>query len=188
MTWFNQPWIAQQLTPGRAVVLSGRVDQYLGKLTMSSPEWEPLERQQLHTNRIVPVYGLTAGVTPKWLRRVVNAVVERYAPRVPDPLPLSVRQSAGVIPLSQALQQVHFPDSAESLQRAQARLAFDEMLYLQLGVLRQKQDWTALTTRPTPGRGRLGGAFPARHCPTRSPAPSRRSSRTCGRIWPRAGR
>jgi len=150
VTWFNQPWIAQQLTPGRAVVLSGRVDQYLGKLTMSSPEWEPLERQQLHTNRIVPVYGLTAGITPKWLRRVVNAVVERYASRVPDPLPLSVRQSAGVIPLPQALQQVHFPDSADSLQRAQARLAFDEMLYLQLGVLRQKQDWTALTTDPLP--------------------------------------
>jgi ATP-dependent DNA helicase RecG len=150
VTWFNQPWIAQQLTPGRAVVLSGRVDQYLGKLTMSSPEWEPLERQQLHTNRIVPVYGLTAGVTPKWLRRVVNAVVERYAPRVPDPLPLSIRQSAGVIPLPQALRQVHFPDSTEDLQRAQARLAFDEMLYLQLGVLRQKQDWTALTTDPLP--------------------------------------
>jgi ATP-dependent DNA helicase RecG len=148
VTWFNQPWIAQQLTPGRAVVLSGRVDQYLGKLTMNSPEWEPLERQQLHTNRIVPVYGLTSGVTPKWLRRVINAVVERYAPRVPDPLPLSVRESAGVIPLPRALQQVHFPDSADDLHRAQARLAFDEMFYLQLGVLRQKQDWTALTTDP----------------------------------------
>jgi len=148
VSWFNQPWIAQQLTPGRAVVLSGRVDQYLGKLTMNSPEWEPLERQQLHTNRIVPVYGLTAGVTPKWLRRVVNAVVERYAPRIQDPLPSALRDSAGVISLPQALHQVHFPDSAADLQRAQARLAFDEMLYLQLGVLRQKQDWTALTTRP----------------------------------------
>jgi ATP-dependent DNA helicase RecG len=148
VTWFNQPWIAQQLTPGRPVVLSGRVDQYLGKLTMNSPEWEPLERQQLHTNRIVPVYGLTSGVTPKWLRRVINAVVERYAPRVPDPLPLTVRESAGVISLPQALRQVHFPDSTEDLQRAQARLAFDEMFYLQLGVLRQKQDWIALTTDP----------------------------------------
>jgi ATP-dependent DNA helicase RecG len=148
VTWFNQPWIAQQLTPGRAVVLSGRVDQYLGKLTMNSPEWEPLERQQLHTNRIVPVYGLTSGITPKWLRRVINAVVERYAPRVPDPLPSSVRESAAVIPLPKALQQVHFPDSTEELQRAQERLAFDEMFYLQLGVLRQKQDWTALTTEP----------------------------------------
>ena len=148
VTWFNQPWIAQQLTPGRAVVLSGRVDQYLGRLTMNSPEWEPLERQQLHTNRIVPVYSLTSGVTAKWLRRVINAVVERYAPGIQDPLPEAVRRSAGVAPLPHALRQIHFPDSAEELQRAQARLAFDEMLYLQLGVLRQKQDWIALSTQP----------------------------------------
>ncbi len=65
---------------------------------MNSPEWEPLERQQLHTNRIVPVYGLTAGVTPKWLRRVINAVVLRYAPCVVDPLPDSVRASTGLTP------------------------------------------------------------------------------------------
>lgn len=148
VTWFNQPWIAQQLTPGRAVVLSGRVDQYLGRLTMNGPEWEPLERHQLHTNRIVPVYGLTSGITPKWLRRVINAVVERYAPRVPDPLPASVREAADVIALPQALHQIHFPDSLEDLKRAQARLAFDEMLYLQLGVLRQRQDWISLTTEP----------------------------------------
>jgi ATP-dependent DNA helicase RecG len=148
VTWFNQPWIAQQLTPGRAVVLSGKIDQYLGRLTMNSPEWEPLERQQLHTNRIVPVYGLTAGVTPKWLRRVINAVVMRYAPRVVDPLPESVRASAGLTSLGSALQQVHFPDSWEALHRAQARLAFQEMFLLQLGVLRQKRDWTALPGDP----------------------------------------
>ncbi len=148
VTWFNQPWIAQQLTPGRAVVLSGRVDQYLGRLTMNSPEWEPLERQQLHTNRIVPVYGLTAGVTPKWLRRVINAVVMRYASRVVDPLPESVRTSAGLMPLGAALQQAHFPDSWEALHRAQARLAFQEMFLLQLGVLRQKRDWTSLPGEP----------------------------------------
>lgn len=148
VTWFNQPWIAQQLTPGRAVVLSGKVDQYLGRLTMNSPEWEPLERQQLHTNRIVPVYGLTAGVTPKWLRRVINAVVMRYASRVIDPLPESVRTSAGLMPLGAALQQVHFPDSWDALHRAQARLAFQEMFLLQLGVLRQKRDWTSLPSAP----------------------------------------
>ena len=72
VTWFNQPWLVNQLRPGTAVALSGRVDQYLGRLTMNSPEWEPLERQQLHTNRIVPIYGLTAGVTARWLRRVVG--------------------------------------------------------------------------------------------------------------------
>ncbi|HET7010509.1 MAG TPA: ATP-dependent DNA helicase RecG [Anaerolineales bacterium] len=148
VTWFNQPWIANQLPPGRAVALSGRVDQYLGRLTMNAPEWEPLERQQLHTNRIVPVYGLTAGVTARWLRRVVDSVVARLAPRLPDPLPESMRKSLELLPLGEALQQVHFPDSWERLRAAQARLAFDEMLLLQLAVMKQKQEWTDLTAEP----------------------------------------
>lgn len=148
VTWFNQPWITQRLNPGRPVALSGKVDQYLGRLTMNNPEWEPLEKQQLHTNRIVPVYPLTAGVTVKWLRRVINSVVTRLAARVPDPLPESVRQSAGLVSLNFALLQIHFPDSWDDLKLAQNRLAFDEMFLLQLGVLRQKRAWHELTGRP----------------------------------------
>jgi len=150
VTWFNQPWILDRLRPGRAVVMAGRVEQYLGRLTMNNPEWEPVERQQLHTNRIVPVYPLTSGVTAKWLRRVVNSVVGRMAPRLPDPLPDSVRSAAGLVTLGTALQQVHFPDSWEQLERAQHRLAFEEMFLLQLGVLRQKRAWTSLHTQPLP--------------------------------------
>jgi ATP-dependent DNA helicase RecG len=150
VTWFNQHWIADKLTPGKGVVLSGKVDQYLGRLTMNSPEWEPLERIQLHTNRIVPVYPLTAGVTGKWLRRVINSVVTRYADRVPDPLPPSTIESAQLVSLPIALQQAHFPDDWESLESAQHRLAFDEMFFLQLGVLAQKHEWEELVTQPLP--------------------------------------
>jgi ATP-dependent DNA helicase RecG len=147
-TWFNQPWIANRLRPGRPIVLSGKVDQYLGRLTMNNPEWEALDRKQLHTNRIVPVYPLTAGVTSKWLRRVIHSVVMRLAPRVPDPLPQSVLQSADLVSLNIALQQIHFPDDSEQLRIAQHRLAFDEMFLLQLGVLRQKNEWDQLKCRP----------------------------------------
>lgn len=146
-TWFNQPWIAERLPAGRAVALSGKIDQYLGRLVLKDPEWEPLDRQQLHTRRIVPVYPLTAGVSSKWLRRVVHAVVERYALRLTDPLPDPVRAGVGLLPLGKAVQQIHFPDDAEMLERAQHRLAFDEMFLLQLGVLRQKRDWTDLRGR-----------------------------------------
>lgn len=148
VNWFNQPWILQTLQPGKAVVLSGRVDQYLGKLVLNGPEWEPLERQQLHTNRIVPVYPLTASVSGKWLRRVMHSVVSRLAPRLVDPLSRQLRQQAEVIELSQAVLQIHFPDDNRRLQQAQQRLAFDELFYLILGVLRQKNEWQALRATP----------------------------------------
>lgn len=148
VTWFNQTWIANRLKPGKAVVLSGKVEQYLGKLTMNGPEWEPLEKKQVHTNRIVPVHPLTAGVTAKWLRRVINSVVQSHAERVPDPLPATLVSEAALMPFGTAFHQIHFPDSWDQLERAQHRLAFNEMLFLQLGVMRQKHGWQALETEP----------------------------------------
>ena len=63
VTWFNQPWLTKSLSEGTQVVLSGKIDQYLGRLGMNSPEWELLDEKNLHTNRIVPVYPLTAKLT-----------------------------------------------------------------------------------------------------------------------------
>ena len=68
-----------------------------------------------------------------------------WAPRVPDYLPESIRQRTGLLDLSTALQQVHFPDNAEQLDAARARLAFDEIFLLQLGVLRQKRSWESVS-------------------------------------------
>jgi ATP-dependent DNA helicase RecG len=130
--------------------VSGKVDQYLGRLVMNSPDWEPVEVESLHTNRIVPVYSLTERITQKWLRNVMKQVVEYWAPRVADALPESVRSSARLVTLSEALMQVHFPDSQERLKAARERLAFDEIFYLQMGVLRQKIDWKSVEARRFP--------------------------------------
>lgn len=140
-TWFNQPWIAEQLSPGKAVALAGRIDQYLGRLVLTNPEWEELDEDLLHTGRIVPVYPLTAQITQRWLRTLMAQVIPAWTPRVPDPLPPTVRQEAGLLDLSTALLQMHFPDSWEMLEAARTRLAFEEIFYLQLGVLQQKRRW-----------------------------------------------
>ena len=141
VTWFNQPWIGKRLLEGAQIVLSGKVDQYLGRLVMNSPEWEPLEQQNLHTNRIVPVYPLTSKITQHWLRRLMYEVVTYWAPRVADPLPDGLRHSAELMDLSTALLQAHFPSSGDQLRTARHRLAFDEILMLQLGVMSQKRNW-----------------------------------------------
>jgi ATP-dependent DNA helicase RecG len=158
VSWFNQPWMAKNLSEGDAVVLSGKVDQYLGRLTMNNPEWEPLEREQLHTKRIVPVYPLTADVGQRWLRGMMNKVVSYWAPRVDDPLPTSLIDSAQLMPLGQALTQMHFPDSWDDLGDAQQRLAYDELFLLQLAVLQQKRAWQGLAaTRFEPPQDWLEG-------------------------------
>jgi ATP-dependent DNA helicase RecG len=147
LTWFNQPWLSNRLKAGDAISVSGKVEQFLGRLVMNSPDWEPVEVENLHTNRIVPVYPLTANVNQKWLRTLMHQVVTYWAPKLTDYLPEAIRQAADLPDLGTALLQVHFPDSAEKLQAARHRLAFDEIFFLQTGVLRQRRDW-----RSVPGR------------------------------------
>ncbi len=150
LSFFNQPWLANRFKPGDAISVSGKIDQYLGRLVMNNPDTESVDIENLNTNRIVPVYSLTERITQRWLRRIMNQVVEFWAPNVVDALPESVRSSARVMTLNEALMQVHFPDSQEKLKAARERLGFDEIFFLQMGVLRQKRDWKSVDAKRFP--------------------------------------
>lgn len=146
-TWFNQPYLAERIHPGDMIVVSGKVEEYLGHLCFTSPEWEPLQKELLHTGRLVPVYPLTEGINPRWLRQIVHRTVEYWAPRLPDHLPPSLLEIYNLMDIGTALRQVHFPDNRSSLQQAQYRLAFDELFVFQIGILRLRHLW-----RSAPGR------------------------------------
>ena len=150
ISFFNQPWLVNRFKQGDAISVSGKIDQYLGRLVMNSPDWEPVEVENLHTARIVPIYALTEKITQKWLRGIMNQVVSHWAPAVVDALPDTVRFAARLVSLGEALMQVHFPVSQDRLKAARERLGFDEIFYLQMGVLRQKRDWKAVDGRRFP--------------------------------------
>jgi ATP-dependent DNA helicase RecG len=145
---FFSPYVEKQLHIGRAFVFSGKIDSFRGRLTMSNPEFEPLEREQVNTARLVPVYPLTAGLSARWLRRVMISAVKEWAASLPDYLPEYVRSRAGLMPLSLAFSQIHFPDSHEALAAAHRRLSFDEFLVLQLAVLGNRQRFRGAAARP----------------------------------------
>jgi ATP-dependent DNA helicase RecG len=147
LNWYNQTWLLHNLTPGKAIVVSGKIDIYLGRLVINSPEWEPLEQDHLHTNRIVPVYPLTSGITQRVLRKIMYQTISFWAPRLTDYMPESIRQNAGLMDLSTAIFQAHFPDDTIKLKLARERLAFDEIFFLQFGVLQQKSKWESVVAR-----------------------------------------
>jgi ATP-dependent DNA helicase RecG len=150
VTWFNQPFLAGRLQAARQIVVSGRVEQYLGRPTMTSPEWEPLDKDLIHTGRLAPVYPLTEGVTNRWLRRLIKRTVEYWAERIEDYVPSASRERRHLSSLGWALQEIHFPANSGTLSEARRRLTFDEFLLLQLGVLRQRGAWRAQTGRAIP--------------------------------------
>ena len=147
LMWFNQEYQMRYLRKDMFLSISGKVEQYMGRLVMYHPEYEPVDQQQLNTNRIVPVYGLTAKLSQRWLRRTMHNVVSYWAPKIPDFITEYILADADLMDLSTALMQVHFPDDKSSLGKARYRIAFDEIFLLQLGVMRQRQDWVSLESR-----------------------------------------
>ncbi len=142
--FFNQRWIAQQIKVGQTIALSGKVTAFGGKRQFSSPRWErytPDPDALLHTGRLVPIHPLTQGLHENQARRFIKQVVDAMAPRVPDHLPPHRREQARLLPLGEALAQIHFPDNHEMLAAARRRLGFDEFLFIQIGVLQRKRLW-----------------------------------------------
>lgn len=149
--FFKQPWVAKQFHLRHYYVVSGKVDRDLNKLSFKSPEFEPLTKELqrlLDTARVYPVYPLTEGIKANWLRKIERQVVGYWADRVPDPLPPGVRQNAHLMTLPNALREIHFPTSMQSMNAARHRFAFEELLYIQLGVLLQRQRWLQEPGKP----------------------------------------
>ena len=145
VTWFNRPWLLHQIHEGMGIVLSGKIDVFLGRPVMSNPEWEPTDQDNITTNRIVPIYALNQNLKQNFLRRMIYNTVRHWTGQLPEFLPDSVLESADLIPLQMAISNIHFPDSEEMLRLARERLAFDEIFLMQLCVLSQKQEWNGLT-------------------------------------------
>ena len=140
--WFNNPYLAKQFHNGDKLVISGKVSEWKGMLVFESPEWEKLEEKELvHTGRLVPVYPLTAGLFPRAVRKLMKEVVDNFASALPDYLPTDIRQRRNLIDLPQAVTQAHFPSDEDLKDAARVRLAFDELFFLQLGVLARKRAW-----------------------------------------------
>lgn len=155
--WFNQAYLKNQFRMGMRVILSGRVELYQGKLQMNSPEYEVVERDEespLHMGRIVPIYPLTEGLYQRSLRAVMKEVVDRFLTNeVQDFLSQQVRESSGLIELTAALREMHFPTSFEALERARQRIVFDEFFLFEIELLRrlrlQREKHEALPLRAT---------------------------------------
>ncbi len=146
-TYWN-PHIDKYLLAEHTYFFSGKVNVYRGQRLLESPEFDAASDDPTHTARIVPIYPLTEGLSARVLRKFIRQVVETWAPQLVDPLPADIRERLAYPDLGPALQQVHFPDSADDLDRARKRLAFDELLVVQLGVLGQHLAWQSKQALP----------------------------------------
>jgi ATP-dependent DNA helicase RecG len=127
-TWFNQPWVVDQLQPGRRVRLVGTLRR--GSFAVRSHELDPPPAPR------VPVYPAGEEISPKTMRRLVAQALP-HADDCFDPLPADLREREGLPLKRDALHALHEPADDAEAERARERLAFEELLVLQIGIARR---------------------------------------------------
>ena len=163
VTFFNQAWRTRQLPEGTEALFFGKLDTYRGKRQLTNPVVDLVGNR---TGRIVPVYptseksGVAGWEFGEWVGEAL-----RRAGALADPLPSRFRDELDLDDRTAAFIAIHAPDSFEAQRRARRRLAFDELLRLQLevGMRRQAMARDARGIRhvigPGPGHPDLVAAF-----------------------------
>lgn len=138
-SFFRKPWLAEQLKQGDVVALSGKVTFAYGFRQMKAPFHEVVGSTGDAGGyaRVLPVHPVGEGISASWMRRIVSCALADVGD-VCDWLPASLASRHGLMTLSRALREVHFPTSVASAERARKRLAYDELLCLQLALLTRR--------------------------------------------------
>ncbi len=169
--WFNQPYLVKTLVVGNAYRFAGKVKLSKFGKKLINPQFERVGSLDVVTpaasaandtsvREVMPVYPLTIGLTQRAVR-VSVAKCASVIDLLPDPLPEPLLTEYGLLPLAAALREAHFPTAEGSADRARHRLAFDELLRLQIAVGRMRAYREKATAAPVPFAEDIVKAFVA---------------------------
>lgn len=133
ITFFNNPYSAKKLEQGKEYLFFGKITGKGYFRSMNSPEFTEAEG----SDTIRPIYPQTAGMNSKAIEKLVRTAFQ-YGEKPQDPIPVEIRNSYCLMELSDALKNIHFPESEDMLSEARRRLIFEELFLLELGLLRMK--------------------------------------------------
>jgi len=154
-------WLAKALPEGETRVVSGTVERFQGKPQMPHPDYIGTLEELATMQTVEPIYGLTAGLTPKVVRKSVRAALAKV-PDMPEWLDLAFKQRRDWPDFKPALLAVHAPESEADLQpgtKPRERLAYDELLANQLALQIIRSRYRKAAGRPLKGDGKLRQAL-----------------------------
>lgn len=149
LTFFNQPYLKNSLQVGESYVFYGKTEGSLLRKQMTNPLFEKESAHQI-TQRIMPIYPLTAGISQTILQRAVRQGLDACETLLPDMLPDEIRLRYQLCHIGFAYENIHFPTSMEALQTARRRLTFEELFLLCAGLQmlrRRRADLNAFPCR-----------------------------------------
>lgn len=135
ITCFRQPWLMDQLKQGMRIAVSGKLEFNYGFKRMTNPFIEEIDDSfDERVGRIIPVHPATEKLSTAWMRRLVGNALDLCAGAL-DPLPIELREKYRLPSRASALTCIHFPITMDEAVMARRRLAYEEVLMLELHLM-----------------------------------------------------
>ena len=144
---FGRPFLRRVLVPGSRFYASGSFSTRRGELQCSDFELEPWSDNPSGFGKVLPVYPLTEGLTQAAVRRLVSHALDVALPTIESALPPGIARSRNLPAPGAALRAVHFPENLPAAEAARAALAYEELFFFEMAVLRRKRSLAAMRTR-----------------------------------------
>jgi ATP-dependent DNA helicase RecG len=158
LIWFNQPYRAAALKPDKKYYVSGIYELSRQRFAIMNPSVELVSDFPINTGRILSVYRETKGLTSRQIRLALQAVLPLIR-NIGETLPPDTIKSQKLLSRAQALESIHFPESAQHLETARRRLGFEEVFHLTLASLLNKQENQSETSLQVSFQGKLTQQF-----------------------------
>ncbi len=136
ITWFNQPYLRTQIKRGETYRFFGKFQVKNGVKEINSPVFDIIEKNN-NTGKIIPVYPLTYEIKGNAIRKVIQNGLSLVG-NLDEIMPQYILDKYNLISYNEAIKEIHFPKDFETFRKARRRLVFDELLTMQLGLLKLK--------------------------------------------------
>ena len=142
LVWFKGvKYIASRYKLNEEYLVFGKPALFNGRINLAHPDIDPASTQLLKTLGLQPFYSTTEKMKRSYLnsaaiQKIMANLVSQLSKDLPETLPTSLLQEHHLMPLHQALRVIHFPEGHEELRRAEYRLKFEELFYIQLSILK----------------------------------------------------
>ena len=141
INWFNQPWVARSLHPDMHVRLHGSLSMHKGFLQMNNPRWEEIEEDEPSSTiegDLRPVYRANEHLSSSVIAKLIVEVLDGALPEIDDHLTNEMLHDLAMPKLADAYAMCHKPENENQAKEGRRRIAYDELLLLQLGVMMKR--------------------------------------------------
>ena len=140
ITWFNQGYLRDKFQPGRMYRFFGKISVKGSRFEMNSPVYDEID-QSKNTGKIIPIYPLTYELKQSTLRKIIENGLLEVKDQLPETLPEYILNENKLWDINSTIERIHFPHEFSDFSKARERLVFEELLIMQLALLKLKNNY-----------------------------------------------